>query len=84
MIIFHVFLKNNLLVTNPTARPRREDDWDVKYGPWNSGSASGINAACALAVVPERAQEGTAWVEARRSGPCQCSVLGRIRSKEAL
>ena len=28
MIIFHVFLKNNLLVTNPKARPRREYDWD--------------------------------------------------------
>ena len=28
MIIFHVFLKNNLLVTNPKAKPRRECDWD--------------------------------------------------------
>ena len=28
MIIFHVFLKNNLLVTNPKARTRREYDWD--------------------------------------------------------
>ena len=28
MITFHVFLKNNLLVTNPTARPSREYDWD--------------------------------------------------------
>ena len=27
MIIFHVFLKNNLLVTNPKARLRREYDW---------------------------------------------------------
>ena len=28
IIIFHVFLKNYLLVTNPKARPRREYDWD--------------------------------------------------------
>ena len=28
MIIFHAFLKNNLLVTNPKARPKREYDWD--------------------------------------------------------
>ena len=29
MIIFHVFLKNNL-VTNPKAKPRREYDCDHK------------------------------------------------------
>ena len=28
MIIFHVFLKNNCLVTNPKAGPRREYDGD--------------------------------------------------------
>ena len=28
MTIFHVFLKNNHLVANPKARPRREYDWD--------------------------------------------------------
>ena len=30
MIIFHVFLKNNLPVTNPKSKPRREYDWDHK------------------------------------------------------
>ena len=30
MIIFHVFLKNNLLGTHPKARPRREYDWDYE------------------------------------------------------
>ena len=45
MTIFHVFLKNNLLVTKPKARPRREYDWDHKSMNWNAGSASGMNAA---------------------------------------
>ena len=30
MITFHVFLKNNLLITNLKARTRREYDWDHK------------------------------------------------------
>ena len=38
MIIFHVFLKYNL-VTNPKARPRREYDWD--HESMNLGTQGG-------------------------------------------
>ena len=41
-----VFLKNNLLVTNPKAKPGREYDWD---GLWNTRLASGMNVAYAVA-----------------------------------
>ena len=47
MIIFHVFLKNNLLVTNPKARLRREYDW--AHESMDLGTAAGKNAAYALA-----------------------------------
>ena len=51
MIIFHVFLKNNLLATTPEARPRREYDWDHESMVLGTpGSASGMNAAYALAA----------------------------------
>ena len=50
MIIFHVFLKNNLLVTNPKAKPRREYDWDRDSMDLGTpGLASGMNTAYALA-----------------------------------
>ena len=50
MIIFHVFLKNNLLVTNPKAKPRRECDWHHESMDLGTpGLASSMNAAYALA-----------------------------------
>ena len=74
MIIFHVFLKNNLLVTNPKAKPRRECDWDHEsMDPEPPGLASSMNTAYALADCsqdyPRRKQPG---VKTRRSGLCQC------------
>ena len=80
MIIFHVFLKNNLLVTNPKARPRREYDWE--HGSWNTGSALGMNTAYTLADCfrdyPKRKQPGVKT----RSGLCQCSVLGKMNQRK--
>ena len=50
MIIFHVFLKNNLLVTNPKARLRRECDWAHESMDLGTpGLASSMNAAYTLA-----------------------------------
>ena len=49
MIISHVFLKNNLLVTKPKARPRREYDWGHESMDLDSGSGSGMNTAYTLA-----------------------------------
>ena len=42
MIIFHDFLKNNLIVTDPKARPRREYDWG--QGSLDLGAPGGRQA----------------------------------------
>ena len=46
MIIFHVFLKNNLLVTDPQARHRREYDWGQEAWTLQHHWAPGMRAAC--------------------------------------
>ena len=47
MIIVHVFLKNNLLVTDPKARHRREYDWGQEAWTLQHRWAPGMRAACA-------------------------------------
>ena len=59
MITFHVFLKNNLLVTNPKARPGREYDWDREV--WTLEHRVGARHERCLPTAPKRAQEGRAW-----------------------
>ena len=59
MIIFHVFLKNNLLVTNPKARPRRQCDWD--HESMDLGTPSWSQARMLpmhLLIVPKTSPEG--------------------------
>ena len=59
MIIFHVFLKNNLLVTNPKARTRREYDWDHKSTDLGtSGWCQARTLPTHLLVVPGTNPEG--------------------------
>ena len=81
MIIFHVFLRIIALLQTP--RPDPEGSM-TGHGPWNTGSALGMNTAYALADCswdyPRREWPG---VKTRRSGLCQCSVLGKIRSKKS-
>ena len=64
MIICHVFLRIIAL---------------LKHAPWNTGSALGMNTACAHVDYsrdyPNRERPG---VKTRRSGLHQCSVLGKI------
>ena len=75
MIIFHVFLRIIALLQTP--RPDPEGSM-TEHGPWNTGSALGMNTAYALADCswdyPRREWPG---VKTRRSGLCQCSVLGK-------
>ena len=74
LIIFHVFLRIALLQT-----PRPDPEGNMTgHGPWNTGSALGMNTAYTLADCswdyPRREQPG---VKTRRYGLCQCSVLGK-------
>ena len=85
MITFHVFLNNNLLVTNPRARPRREYRRDHESVGLGTGRRQAWMLPGHLLVVPETSQGGMAWVViARRSALCQYSVLGKMRSKKVL
>ena len=58
MIIFHAFLKNNLLVTNPKARPRREYDWDHKSMELECRVSIRHECLGNLLTVPETSPEG--------------------------
>ena len=59
MIIFHVFLKNNHLVTNSKARPRREYDWDHEnMGLETPGWLQAWTLPKYLLIVPETSPEG--------------------------
>ena len=83
MIIFHVLLRIIALLQTP--RPDPEGVWlgSWKHGPWNTGSVWGMNTAYALAHCsqdyPRREWPG---VKTRRSGLCQCSVLGQMDQKK--
>lgn len=88
IIIFHVFLRIIALLQTP--RPDPEGVWrgSWKHGAWfipnaNTVLALGTNTAYALADCsqdyPRRKQPG---VKTRRSGLCQCSVLGKMDQKK--
>ena len=60
MIIFHAFLKNNLLVTNPKARLRREYDWD--HESMDLGTSGWHQARMLLThllIIPKTSPEGS-------------------------
>ena len=60
MIIFHAFLKNNLLVTNPKARLRREYDWD--HESMDLGTPGWHQARMLpthLLIIPKTSPEGS-------------------------
>ena len=83
LIIFHVFLR--IIDLLQTQRPDPEGVWlgSRKHGPWNTGSALDMNTAYILADCswdyPRREEPG---VKTRRSGLCQCSVLGKIDQRK--
>ena len=59
MTIFHVFLKNNHLVANPKARPRREYDWN--HESMDLGTQGRCQAGMLfmhLLIVPETSPKG--------------------------
>ena len=59
MIIFHAFLKNNLLVTNPKARLRREYDWDHESMDLGTlGQRQARTLPTHLLTVPETGPDG--------------------------
>ena len=59
MIIFHVFLKNNLLVTNPKARLRRECDWAHESMDLGTpGQRQARTLPTHLLIVPETSPGG--------------------------
>ena len=59
MIILHVFLKNNHLVTNPKARPRWEYDWDRESTDLGTpGQCQTWTLPVHLLIVPETSPGG--------------------------
>jgi len=83
MITFHVFLRIIALLQTP--RPDQKGVWlgSWNHGPWNTRLALGMNTAYTLADCsqdyPRRERPG---VKTRRSGLCQCSVLGKIDQRK--
>ena len=81
--MFHVF-RRIIALYRPQGQTQK-GGWlgSWKHGPWNTGLASGMNAAYILAECswdfPRREQPG---VETRGSGLCQCGVLGKTDQKE--
>ena len=67
MITFHVFLKNNLLVTNPKARPGREYAWDREV--WTLEHWVYARHERCLPTVPKPSPGGKGLGKHRRSGP---------------
>ena len=79
IIIFHVFLRIIALyrLQGQTQKGVWLGSW--KHGPWNTGSALGMNSAGCSWDYPRREWPG---VKTSRSGQCQCSVLGKIDQRK--
>ena len=78
IIIFHVFLRIIALLQTP--RPDPEGVWrgSWKHGAWFIPNANTVLADCSQ-DYPRRERPG---VKTRRSGLCQCSVLGKIDQRK--
>ena len=77
--IFHVFLR--IIAFLQTPRPDPEGSMTGVMKAWTLEQRVSVRYEHRLHtcwLFPRPSHEGTAWGETRRSGLCQCSVLGKI------